>query len=366
MKVLNIINSLATGGAEKLLIETIPLYLKNEIVVDLLVLDGSEYPFMKQLHKYSNVNIYALGVKCIYNPINTVKIIPYLKKYDIVHVHLFPSLYWVALAKILSLSSITLIFTEHSTSNRRIQNKICTLVERFVYRLYDRVVCISPQVRDVLLQHLGRNEDELIIIENGVNLLRFQSSNDLSRPKLSNNIYESDILLIMVAGFRIQKDHETLLKSLVLLDNKIKLLLVGDGERKQEIEQSISLKGLSERVFLLGVRMDIPQLIKTCDIAILSSYWEGFGLVAVEGMASGKPFIASDVPGLREVVQGAGVLFPQGNEKILADEIMKLINNKQYYNEVSEKCIKRAAQYDINVMVNKTIELYKSIMAERK
>jgi glycosyltransferase involved in cell wall biosynthesis len=118
---------------------------------------------------------------------------------------------------------------------------------------------------------------------------------------------------------------------------------------------------LQQRVFFLGLRIDVPQLLKTADISILSSHWEGFGLVAVEGMASKKPFIASNVPGLAGIVSGAGILFEQGNSRALTMEIKKLIDNPTHYQSVVKACQERADKYDIKIMVDKHIQLYDTI-----
>lgn len=83
-------------------------------------------------------------------------------------------------------------------------------------------------------------------------------------------------------------------------------------------------------------------------------------------MASGKPFIASDVPGLRDVVAGAGVLFPAGDEKILAERINELLSDDDYYEKVSQACLERSKEYDINRMVGQYIELYGSMMMKLK
>ena len=93
MRVLQVINSFGTGGAEKLLLDSIPIYLKKNIKMELLLLDGTSHPFLKILKEQSNCKINILGKCTVYNPFLIFKIIPYLKRYDIIHVHLFPSLY---------------------------------------------------------------------------------------------------------------------------------------------------------------------------------------------------------------------------------------------------------------------------------
>ena len=107
--------------------------------------------------------------------------------------------------------------------------------------------------------------------------------------------------------------------------------------------------------------MDVPQLLKTADIVVLSSKFEGMSLSSIEGMASGKPFIASDVPGLSEIVKGAGILFPLGDEKKLAAEILRLANDSAYYGKIATQCFNRAKEFDISNMVNKHIALYQEL-----
>lgn len=145
------------------------------------------------------------------------------------------------------------------------------------------------------------------------------------------------------------------------LPNDIHLYLVGDGERRHEIEKLVIDLKLGDRVHLMGIRTDIPQLLNRADIVIMSSHWEGFGLAAVEGMAAKKPTVASDVDGLREVVKDAGVLFPHSNPKALANIIVKLANDKEYYNNVANNCFNRAKQFDISKMVEGYAEVYNSL-----
>jgi glycosyltransferase involved in cell wall biosynthesis len=93
----------------------------------------------------------------------------------------------------------------------------------------------------------------------------------------------------------------------------------------------------------------------------MSSHWEGFGLAAVEGMASGKPVIASDIDGLREVVSDAGVLFPHEDYQQLATEITKLTTDTDYYQIVATRCHTRALNFDISKMVEGYDKAYKTI-----
>ncbi len=362
MKVLQIINNLGTGGAEKLLLDSLFIYREKGIEMDLLVIDGTEYPFMKKIKSINNKGIYSLNSKSVYNPLSVFKIIPYLKKYDLIHVHIFPSLYWVALAKIISFSKVKIIFTEHNTSNRRINSFFLKYIDRLLYMPYSKIVCITEEVQSVMKNHLKYNTSKYQVITNGISLSSINGEKPQKKSQLGFDIEDSDVLLIQVSRFDLQKDQKTLIKSMQLLPENVKLLLVGDGELRNQNEKLVADLNLESRVFFLGVRMDVPKLLKTVDIVVLSSHYEGLSISSIEGMASGKPFIASDVPGLRELVSGAGLLFPAGDTLALAEAIKSLIQDKEYASIIADKCVVRSEKYDINVMVDKYIELYQELV----
>ncbi len=358
MRILHIINSLTTGGAEKLLIETLPLYHEKGLEVAILLLNGIESPFYKELQSKKCCTIYSLGKGSVYNPLLIFKMIPYLKKFEVIHIHLFPALYFVAIAKLISRAKTPLVYTEHCTSNRRLESKLFSAIDKRMYRYYAKIVCISSEIFQIIKNHTKLKEQRFQIIENGVNLSIIKEAIPSLKEEINIKISNPDKVLIQVSGFREQKDQKTLIKALKYMPNYVKLLLVGDGNLRHECEELTTTLGLQHRVFFLGIRMDVPQLLKTADIVVLSSKYEGLSLSSIEGMASGKPFVASNVPGLRDVVGGAGLLFEDGNEQDLANIINKLIEDADFYQETVTNCLDRAEKYDISYMVAKHIALY--------
>ncbi|WP_029278131.1 glycosyltransferase [Pedobacter borealis] len=362
MKILHVINNLGMGGAEKLLLDTIPLFNQKGCRVDLLLIDATNYPYLNKLKEMDCCDIYTLSSKNIYNPLNIFKIIKFLKKYDLFHVHLFPAQYWVVLAKLISFSKTKLVFTEHSTSNTRIEYSIFRFMDRFIYRFYDKVVCITLEIKNVLINHADLDSNKLVIVENGINVDLFNKANSIGKNDIDKNILESDKLLIQVAGFRYQKDQTTTIKSLQYLPPNIKLLLVGDGVFRNDLERLVEDLNLQKRVCFLGVRLDVPILMKSSDVVIISSHWEGMPLSVIEGMAVKKPVVASNVPGVFQLVEGVGILFEKGNEKELATKIQELLNDRIYYNKIAVAGFERAKLYDIKGMVDKQIELYNELL----
>ena len=369
MKILQIINSLATGGAEKLLLDTLPLYHKAGIEMDILLFWDNNKPFTNALKALNCCTIIILNesenFKDIYSIKNIMKLKSFLIKYDVAHVHLFPAQYFTVLANGLNGNKTKLVFTEHSTSNRRIKNRFFRIVDAFFYKFYDKIIAINEEVKDALKIYHNLNNGKIVIINNGVDTFKFFNSNPLERSSIIETISHNTKLLIQVSSFQNPKDQLTVINSLKILPDNIKLILVGTGVLKDQIEAYTKMQNLQNRVFFLGQRMDVPQLLKSADIVILSSKYEGMSLSSIEGMASGKPFIASNVKGLANIVKGAGVLFQQGNEKELATKILELLENPILYNKVVEACLERAILYDIQIMVKKHIDLYNIIYNEK-
>ncbi len=356
MKVLQIANSLAIGGAEKLLLESIPKYLDAGVDMELLLLNGVEHPFLNILREESVCKIHSLGMGSVYNPLHIFRILKFLKQYDIVHVHLFPALYWVAIAKAMSFSKTVLIFTEHNTSNKRREKIIFKWMDRVIYKKYAKIVTVSDKVDELIKSHLKFKNDKFEFIPNGVDIKKIQ----LTKPLLTNDFIETEDqkIIIQVSSFTRQKDQQTLIKALKHFETPAKLLLVGVGETMEDCKVLVRDLGLDKQVLFLGIRMDVPALLKMADVVVLSSFYEGLSLSSIEALASGNPFVASEAPGLTSVVKDAGILFPIGDELMLGHELDRLFKDDDHYTKVANNCSKRAIQYGIEKVVESHLELY--------
>jgi len=360
MRVLHIINSLAFGGAEKLIVDSLPTYKAKIDTVDLLVLNKESKD--KQFPIDKRIRVYYLNASNLYSPVLIFKIIPYLKKYDILHLHLFPTLYWGVLAKLFSFNKkIKLIYTEHNTKNKRRDKLIFKLIDRIIYKHLDFIGCISKATKDNLQHHLNNKNLNIKVINNGIKLDDFFKL----KTDINYNFFnENSFVIMQVSSFREQKDQKTLIKAMTLLPNEIKLILVGEGHLRKENEVLVDDLNLEERVKFLGIRKDIPELYNYANVCVLSSNYEGFGLAVLEGMASRKPSIASDIDGIREVVKGYGLVFEKGNQEELAMHIESLYKNSEYYNEIAIQCYERSKEFDIKEMVNKYISSYVEIVSK--
>nr|WP_314546158.1 glycosyltransferase [uncultured Empedobacter sp.] len=355
MKILHVINSLNVGGAEKLLLDQLELFEKtDDIVCDLLVLSDISSVFESKVNSLNKTSLIKLQNN-VYSLKNIIDILPYMKRYSIIHVHLFPAQYYVVLAKLLTFSTVKLVFTEHSTSNRRLKLRLFNYLERIIYAKYSKIVCITNHVKHVLKSKINLADHKLVVVENGINIKQIELANSYSREKFGYS--DKDVIMIMVGGFRIEKDQDTVINSLINLPSNYKLVLVGDGERRSILENLVHKLNFSERVKFLGVRSDVYSLLKMCDISILSSHWEGFGIAAVESMACSVPVIATNVDGLAQVVDNCGMLFKVGDTEQLVKSILKL-ENVEIRSSFVQLGIKRSKLFSINTNVQKLLNLY--------
>jgi glycosyltransferase involved in cell wall biosynthesis len=360
MKILHVINNLNTGGAEKLLFESIPLYQTRCSKVDILLLNGTNTALKKQLEKEMTGKIYSLGNSNIYNPRLIFKLTDFMKQYDLIHGHLFPVLYWIAFAKLLSRATTALVYTEHSTTNSR-RNILFKFADRFSYSMYDKIICISRETEENLIKYIGKTyKEKVITVPNGVDL------RVINNAPPSSDLSEGEVKIMMVARFHKAKDQNTVIKSLLYLDKNVHAYFVGEGDLTDESKSLAQRLNLIDRVHFLGNRNDVPSLLKSASVVVLSSHWEGFGLAVVEGMAAGKPVVVSDIPGLREIVSDAGLLFKPRDEKDLAAKIEALTSDRRFYDSVANKCAEKSKQYDITEMIDRYVKIYSELMCDSK
>lgn len=367
MKVLHIINNLGSGGAEKLLEDLIPLMNKMENVeADILLLTDEKNVFYDSLIN-KGVKVDVVKYRNMYDVRNIFEIKKYIVYggYDIVHSHVFPTQYWVALSKIiLRNKKVKFITTEHSTHNRRREKFYFRYIDKFIYAQYDSIISITEKTRDNLIAWIDpkrKKIDKHVVIENGVDIEKIKVALPYKKNELIKGITKNTKLICMVGRFSEAKDQPTLIRAVSKLSEDIHLVLVGEGPLMGDNEELAEQLGVSDRVHFLGFRQDIPRILKTVDIVILSSHWEGFGLAAVEGMAAGKPVIASDVEGLNSVVDDSGLKYKSNDFYELSNMINIILSNKDIYCSRMNYSNIRCEKYNIKQKMKELIDIYQRV-----
>lgn len=220
MKILHIINSFMRGGGAETLVLTLATALsriEGNTVHVLSLKDPEDKEFVQFLEEQGG-KCFALSEN-LKSFKNVQLLANFIKRgnYDIVNVHLFPSLYVAALAKILKGVNTRLVYTEHSTTNRRRGRLMFRIIDKRVYHVYDCIITISKEVELALKKHVP--DARTVTINNGINISLFENAIP-ANIRTEMGLKPDCKLVTMVARFCFMKDYKTLIKAMSRLDRK--------------------------------------------------------------------------------------------------------------------------------------------------
>jgi glycosyltransferase involved in cell wall biosynthesis len=313
---------------------------------------------LEQLLLSQDISLRFTEVGQLYSPTQIFALTRLLCGYDLIHVHLFPAQLWTVAAALRMKQAPPLVTTEHSTENSH-RRWWFRPVDRWMYKNYRNIACISEATAEKLVEWSPGITERITVVPNGIALDEFENATPAAFPDV-----DADALRIVFVGrFELQKDHSTLLRALRATP-KAHLFLVGDGPRRPRMEQLARALGIANRVSFLGWRQDVAAVLKASHIYVHSTHYDGFGIAACEAMAAGLPVVASDVPGLAQLVADVGYLFPAGNDTLLAQQLKELIESPERRLEMSRAGVGRARQFGIDRTVDGYIRMYEGVLGQ--
>jgi len=267
---------------------------------------------------------------------------------DMIHSHLYYGLFF----KLLSFSSVPLIYTHH---NHRLGKG------RHLYPLFKRVVKSFVGIsRDCthVLEQVGATP--VTTIYNGVSVERLQIKNYVSST-------DGPLSLLAVGALSPQKNFSLLVEACARLVQqnpdmvqRFHLRIAGEGPLREPLQQQIDQLGLNVTIELLGNRSDVPLLLHDADLFVMSSDWEGLPIALLEALLTGVPVVVTDVGGCKDVVETcqAGLIVPPGDSKAVADAIKTLVMDSVLRRRFSENAREKAQQFSIETACREHLELY--------
>lgn len=289
------------------------------------------------------------------------QLVKLIKKYNpqILVAHGYSEHIWGRIAAILAKVPI-IIQVEHNTEKYKPQH---FWESRLLSKYTHKIICVSYGVKEYLVS-LGFSPKNLQVIYNGIQVQNYFSNQELPLLKRQLNI-------IMIARFARQKDHTTLIKAThQLLEYPLNVLLVGGGKNayRKKCEELVQKLGLQDKILFLGKRTEIPELLAQNQIFVLSTHYEGFGLVVVEAMIAGCIVIGSNVAGVSELIKDGetGFLVPPNDPITLAEKIKFIVNNP----DLSAKIAKAGQEYamenfNLERMIHEYEELFLSELKQQ-
>ena len=371
INILFVLPNFDTGGSEKLVIDIIKNLDKEKFnpVLAVFFTGNYEKEFLKLGYPF-----YVIHRDKISSKLSTFFFLKNIVQKHHIHVvnthHTSPLIQGLLPFKIFSQTA--LIHTEHSrlADDKRIHAKAIFLEKLFLKKV-DVALGISKGVCDFYIHELGVSKNKVRMIRNGIDIQRFDLKGfDAVKYREKLGFKKEECLIGMFGNFRVEKNQKNLVEAMKFIKNKenVRLVLCGSGPTEKDIKALIKQLNLSDYVSLLGMRLDIPELMNILDIYCLPSFFEGLPLSLLEAMSAKKPVVATNVTGNNEVIehQKTGILVQPNSPESLAVALDELIADKNLRLELGEKgyqhCVK---EFSFQKMMMAYEELFEEVVTKQ-
>jgi glycosyltransferase involved in cell wall biosynthesis len=370
-RVVYLIDSLTSGGAQRQLVELVKGLDKTRIVPS--VVTYHDIPFFRKELTDAGIPVSCINKK---DKIGLSFLNGFLdelrrEKPDFIHSFLnVPNIY-ARIAKLLGDVKGVVTSERNVSINDRFGLKVG---EKLTWRLSNAIIANAHAVKDILTARIGIDPSKIRVVHNGVDPVRFRKVNLKKMSEIRQKCQafrQNSILIGLVGRIAPQKNHLGLVKAIRWLLNKNPNLDLRVGfwgkvthqAYGQTLKRAVEELRLRERVFFLGAENDMASVYAACDAVVLPSLWEGFPNVALEAMSAGRPVIASAIVDNKKIVDDGidGFLVEPGSVDNLASAIQKVIELPKseriaLSKRASEKVIK---EYSIARMVENTMQVYR-------
>jgi glycosyltransferase involved in cell wall biosynthesis len=286
---------------------------------------------------------------------------------QIVHTHLFKSDFHGRLAARLAGVPVVVstLHNNDSWANYWLPGHLYGATARWA----DRLIAVSSEVKTYHQNKTGVSPEKMLVIENGVDVSAF-ADREAEAKNIRNEfgIASEAPLLGIIGRLKPQKDLPTFLlaaKEILCEQPDVRFLVVGDGPLRVELEEQAEKLGLFPALIFTGMRKDIPAILASLNILVISSLWEGLPVILLEGMAAARPAVSTAVDGILGVAiqNETAILTAPGVPSELAQACLKLIRNPQLAQRMGRAGYERAvSQYSLSAMIDHISALYVELL----
>nr|WP_317401952.1 glycosyltransferase [Plesiomonas shigelloides] len=360
MKILFFITGLGMGGAERQVCELADQFYIAGHTVLIISMSGDTVTQPKS----AGVRIVSLrmkkGLLNFFSNFRMARTIVRDFNPDVVHSHMVHANLFARLLR-LTVSMRKLICTAHNTNEGG-------LIRMLSYRITDSLCDISTNVSqeavDAFVLHKAVPANRMLPMHNGIDTDRFLFDSSMRkdlRKKL--NLTDCDSLILAVGRLNVQKDYPNLLTAfsyIVSANTEIQLAVIGIGEEESVLTSMVDELGLNKHVHFLGLQHNVNEWLSAADVFVLSSAWEGFGLVVAEAMACKRVVVATDCGGVKEVLGDCGFLVPPQNSQALADGLSAALSLTSDEARVKGELARQRVieRYSLQEQAKRWLELY--------
>jgi len=365
-----VVNSLAVGGLEKVVISLLRHLDRNAFEPSLICLDGPGKLFDQvELPSDKTLVLDKSGARSFgpvrFDPSMLVRIRAFLRRnrVDIVHAHNTAPLIYAGIGSKLGRHRPVFVYSEHN----QIYSASPSARRKFAYyvRLAHHVVAVSEDLQRTLTREVGVRMP-VRVIHNGIDGSRYKFEPD---PEMRSRLGAVDDTFLVGTAVVLskQKGITYLLQAaerVVREEPRVRFAIAGDGPLREELVREAEERGLGDSVTFLGYRSDIPQLLSAFDLYVLPSLWEGLPLALLEAMAVGKPALATRVGGNPEVIEHGvnGYIVEPRDVGALADSVLEAARDPELAERVKRvNREKFERQFSVEAMTRAHEALYREV-----
>ena len=275
---------------------------------------------------------------------------------DIIHGHyLFPA-GWAAVKAGKSTNTKTYVTSHGSDMFELYKNKIFTrpLIKK-VLKDADIILAVSKALKEEIINtKIPKIEEKVRLHWNGVDVNKFKTTKNNENKFKKELVHEFNIaadkpIILFVGNIIKRKNVDLLIEAKKHMATKANLVIVGDGPYLNQLKDKAEkeyYEGNIDNVYFTGSRTDVEDIMPSCDLLVLPSLSESFGLVLLEALACGKPVIGSNVGGISEIItEDVGLLIDPNDSKDLANAIDKILTDKELMEKFKSNARKRAMDF---------------------
>lgn len=353
MKVMQVISSFGIGGAE-VMCECLSRKLKEK---------GEDVVVVSLYSKKTNLteSLERTGIKVYYlnkHPSVDFKIVFSLSKIikkenpDVIHAHL-DALKYVGLAK--KKRKIKLIYTVHSLAEEDARG-LTRKIYRKLFKKRVMPIALSYKIQKSITRIYKINESKVPIVFNGSDLSKCIEKNDWT-------FKDKEIRILHVGSFKHAKNHFGLIESFQIYHRTYqnsRLILIGDGELKNETEKKVEEYGLESYVDFLGVQKNVFPFLSEADIFVLPSLYEGMPISLIEAMGTGMPIVATSVGGIPDMLKNEeSAILVCVDPKEVANALEIVSNDSVLREKLGRNAKKQACKFSAETMVEEYMKIYR-------
>ena len=369
------INSLTSGGAERILAIVATELVAQNIKVNLLCIENDnvyKLPKEVKITYLSNLSKHDSNLKkFLYLPLLALRLKRYIKKNrtPLIQSHIYRANFTNLLAKVFGAKHQVQVVEVTSIGNLKdggFAKKINFYLIKFLYRYANKVIFIAQRMREEFLKNFPYVK-EYTVINNPHDIKKIEQ---LSKERIENFTFQKDKkYLVTVGRLSPEKRLYSVIDTLKELDKDVELIIIGDGVEEKKLKAYSLEQGLLLRVHFLGRLQNPFNYMRASDIFILASKGEGFPNVIIESMLCGTPVISTDcLSGPREIlaptsdinfqlkedieVAQYGILYPIDDTNSLKEAINLLLSDSELYSIYQENGKKEAQRYSVKNIIN--------------